>query len=180
MAIDIFILVVLLWASYDGWRDGFIKQLVSAIGFFVGLIVAALCYSAFGKYLTVDGSQVNMLTSVIAFFLLWIVVPIVLGTIAKMLTSFLKGIHLGWLNSLLGVGTSVLKYLILLSCIFNVLTMLQMLPHEKTEDSRLFQPTYHFISFAFEKTQKHVGPVIEQQLDKVKNDTTWINWDSKQ
>ena len=65
--LDIFLLIVLLWAIYDGWHDGFVKQLASAVGFLLGLFVAATFYSTLGEYLTVDGSQTNMMTSVVAF-----------------------------------------------------------------------------------------------------------------
>ena len=81
--LDIFLLIVLLWAIYDGWHDGFVKQLASAVGFLLGLFVAATFYSTLGEYLTVDGSQTNMMTSVVAFFILWIIVPIALGFCGK-------------------------------------------------------------------------------------------------
>ena len=66
--IDIFIIVVLLWALFSGWRSGFVKEVTSLIGALVGLLIAATCYSAFGEYLAVNGSETNMVTSVIAFF----------------------------------------------------------------------------------------------------------------
>ncbi|MBQ1272605.1 MAG: SIS domain-containing protein, partial [Clostridia bacterium] len=45
------------------------------------------CYEQFGEYLKVDGSEVNMFTSIVAFLLLWIVVPIVFGFLANLLTK---------------------------------------------------------------------------------------------
>lgn len=110
--IDIFIIVVLLWALFSGWRSGFVKEVTSLIGALVGLLIAATCYSAFGEYLAVNGSETNMVTSVIAFFLLWIIVPIVLGFAANVLTKSLKGLHLGMPNSILGAVVSALKYII--------------------------------------------------------------------
>ena len=47
--LDIFLLIVLLWAIYDGWHDGFVKQLASAVGFLLGLFVAATFYSTLGE-----------------------------------------------------------------------------------------------------------------------------------
>ena len=49
--VDIFIIVVLVWALFSGWRAGFLKEVTSGIGVLVGLLVAATCYSTFGKYL---------------------------------------------------------------------------------------------------------------------------------
>ena len=76
--IDIFILILLLSAAFSGWRSGFLKEVVSTVGFLVGLFVEATRYKTFGQYLAVNGSEANMLTSIIAFLLLWVIVPIVL------------------------------------------------------------------------------------------------------
>ena len=65
-------------------RSGFDRR------FLVGLFVAATCYKTFGQYLAVNGSEANMLTSIIAFLLLWVIVPIVLGLVANILTKALK------------------------------------------------------------------------------------------
>ena len=57
--IDIFILVVVLWAIFNGWKTGVIKEVTSTIGTLLGLLIAATCYSAFGEYLAVNGSETN-------------------------------------------------------------------------------------------------------------------------
>ena len=64
--------------------------------------MAATCYRTLGEYLTVDGSETNMFTSILAFFLLWVIVPIALGMAANLLTAAIKGMCLGLPNSLLG------------------------------------------------------------------------------
>ena len=42
--VDIFIIVVLVWALFSGWRAGLLKEVTSGIGVLVGLLVAATCY----------------------------------------------------------------------------------------------------------------------------------------
>lgn len=49
--IDAFIIIVFLWSVFNGWRTGFIKEITSTLGILVGLLIAATCYSTFGKYL---------------------------------------------------------------------------------------------------------------------------------
>ena len=44
MFIDLFIVILFVWALFSGWRNGFLKEVVSAGGFIVGLLVAALFY----------------------------------------------------------------------------------------------------------------------------------------
>ena len=76
--IDLFILVLMIWAAFNGWRNGFIKEVVSSVGFLAGLLIAATCYITFVDYLAVTGTESNMFTSVVSFFLLCFVVSIVL------------------------------------------------------------------------------------------------------
>ena len=128
--IDLFILVLMIWAAFNGWRNGFIKEVVSSVGFLAGLLIAATCYSTFGEYLAVTGTESNMFTSVVAFFLLWIVVPIVLGLVANILTKALKGMQLGLPNSILGALVSLVKYVVLISCVLNVMQALHILNEE--------------------------------------------------
>ena len=171
MFIDIFLIVLLLWSVYSGWKQGFLKEVVSAVGFLVGLLIAATCYSQLGDYLTQAGSQLGALTNVVAFLLLWVIVPIVLGFAANIATKALKGLKLGLPNSLLGALVSVVKYVILISCVLNVMSALHILDEEKTRDSRLFEPTKGLLSMIFslgfiQADEPAEGPSV--------GDTIWV------
>ena len=127
MYLDLFLCIVLLWSLYTGWRQGFIKELISAGGFLLGLVIAASCYTYLGDYLIRAHSQLGSMSNVVAFFLLWIISPIFLGFIANMLTKAVKGMKLGLPNSLLGAAVGGLKYIVLLSCVLNVMEALHMM-----------------------------------------------------
>lgn len=170
--IDLFLIVLLVWAAFSGWRSGFLREVTSMVGLLVGLLIAATCYGAFGKYLAVDGSETNMVTSIIAFFLLWIVVPIVLGFFATMLTKVIKGMQLGVPNSILGLVVSVVKYLVLVSCVLNVMDGLGIMNHEKTADSRLYGPVTGALRVFFPADTTAVSP---DGGDAAKGDTVWVN-----
>ena len=116
--IDFIILLLAIWAVYRGWRAGFLKEIISMIGFFVGLFLAAALYSNFGEYLAPKIGASPGVSDVIAFILIWVVVPILLGMVANILTKALKGMKLGLPNSILGAALSTMKYLVLMSCIF--------------------------------------------------------------
>lgn len=173
--LDIFIAIVTLWALFNGWRTGFIKEITSSIGLLVGLLVAATCYSAFGQYLTVSGTESNMVTSVIAFFLLWIIVPIVLGFVANVLTKSLKGLQLGTPNSILGAVVSLLKYLLLLSCVLNVMQSLHILNSDKAESSKLLGPVTGALQLFF----NHDEAPADTTADSTKTDTVWVDMSHK-
>lgn len=183
MFIDIFILVLTVWALVSGWRNGFLKELISSLGFLAGLLVAALFYSTLGEYLSVSGSETNMFTSIVAFFILWIIVPIALGFVANILTKALEGMHLGLPNSLLGAAVSFVKYLVLMSCVFNVMSALHIMDARKADGSRLFHPVEGVLTFLFDKVEE--GAVFggnerdnESLVDTVSEsrpDTVWVD-----
>ena len=172
--IDIFIIVLLLWAAFSGWRAGFLKEVISSIGFLVGLFVAATCYSAFSDTLAVSGTETNIYTNIVAFFLLWIIVPIILGFVANVLTKALKGMKLGMPNSILGALVSLLKYFVLVSCVLNVMGALHIMNEEKAATSHLYKPVTEalqvFLPHSMTESAKQ-----ENAADSTQNDTIWVD-----
>ena len=145
--------------------NGFVKELASTIGFLVGLFVAATCYQTLGEYLTVDGSEVNMFTSIVAFLLLWIIVPIIFGLLATLITKALDLTALGIANRIGGGILSMVKYLVLLSCVLNVMVSLNILNNERTEGSVMLEPVQFITKFALERASDYVPEVIEKAGD---------------
>ena len=138
--LDIFLALVIVWALISGWRNGLIRELLSTAGYLVGLLVASLAYKWLGSYLAVEGSQANMTTSIVAFLLLWVATPIVLGLVANLLTGAVKVLQLGWINSALGSVVSLIKFSILIGCILSVLSALGLLHADRTRGSVLYAP----------------------------------------
>lgn len=138
--LDIFLALVIIWALISGWRNGLIRELLSTAGYLVGLLVASLAYKWLGSYLAVEGSQANMMTSIVAFLLLWVATPIVLGLVANLLTGAVKVLQLGWINSALGSVVSLIKFSILIGCILSVLSALGLLHADRTRGSVLYAP----------------------------------------
>ena len=175
--IDLFILILLVWAAFSGWRSGFFKEVVSTFGFVIGLFVAATCYRSFGEYLAVNGTETNMMTSLIAFFLLWIIIPIVLGLVATMLTKALKGMKLGIPNSMLGAAVSVVKFLILISCVLNVMSFLHIMDEKKVEESHLYEPVSGALRTFFPKDSVRKGI---NYLKEAQSDTLWVKFNKEE
>lgn len=169
--IDLFIIIVAIWAFFSGWRAGFLKEVISSVGVFIGLLVAATCYNVFGEYLSVSGSESNMFTSVVAFLLLWIAVPIALGFVANVLTKAVKGLQFGVPNSILGALVSLVKFFVLLSCVLCVMESLGIMSEEKTAESHLFEPTKAIVgSFFDDDTEQKITPTDES----ANGDTIWV------
>lgn len=178
--LDLFIVVVIFWSLFSGWRSGFIKELASSAGFLVGLFIAATCYSELGEYLAIKGGTGSMMGSIAAFFLLWVVSPILLGLVANIMTRALKGIHLGWINSSLGAAVSLAKYFILLSCVLSAMGAMHILDEDSAQDSYLFKPVTALFSSAADSAfgDDEADEVSSDTLSRyAKGDTIWIERD---
>lgn len=163
--IDFAILLLVIWAAYKGWRQGFLKELASMVGFVVGLFVAAALYSQFGEYLAPHLGAPLTAAKIIAFVVLWIVVPIVLGMVANLLTKALKGMRIGLPNSILGAAVSLLKYLVLMSCVFNVMSALGIVSQEKASASFFYEPIKDSLGNAFKAYGEHRQDADSQDAD---------------
>lgn len=173
--IDFVILLLFIWAVYKGWRQGFLKEIISMVGFVVGLFVAAELYSSFGGFLSPHIGASPTVANILAFLVLWIVVPILLGLLANLLTKALKGMKIGLPNSILGAVVSVLKYLILMSCVFNVMSFLGIVGKDKAEKSYLYEPVKNSLGYAFKAySESH------RQGDAAAEDSVYSNSDSIQ
>ncbi len=108
--LDIVLLLCLVPAVIQGLRKGFISQVVAIISLVLGGWLAYRFSSAvtvwLGQWLEVSAPVLN----VVAFILIFAVVVTVLFLLGKLLEASVKIILLGWLNKLLGLVFSLLKY----------------------------------------------------------------------
>jgi uncharacterized membrane protein required for colicin V production len=173
--IDLAILLLVLWAAFTGWRRGLLKEIVSMCGFFVGLLVAYLLYTQFGDLLAPSisshGGVGRFVGSIVAFIIIWVAVPIVLGVVANVLTRSMKAIHFGKLNSLGGATVSVVKYLILMSFVFSAMNFLGIMSSEKRQASWFYEPVSNLAGQVF--SGKKRPQASEEQQGKT--DTLWVN-----
>ena len=188
--LDLFILVVILWSLYNGWRAGFIREALSTTGLLVGLLGASFVYSTLGDALVIaTGNQVNMVTNIIAFFLLWIIIPLVLGFAATLLTKMLGKLHLGSINSASGAALSFIKYLCLLSCILTAMYSLGILNEERVQKSVCYPPVSGVLSWAVDAVfaesndastdSSHQRTTPSNAKDNNASDTVWVQRNGK-
>ncbi len=178
MYIDLFIIILLLWALFSGWRNGFIKELFNTLGVIAGLVVAAILYYGFPVFLAVSGSQTNMLLSIGMFLILCILLPFFLGFIANRLTSAVKGMYLGIPNSLLGCGISVVKFVLIVSFAFNIMDHLNIMSRKHTETSHLYEPAKSILPFVHERAEEKIKEYQPKDASSA-SDTLWINLGNK-
>ncbi len=112
--LDIVLIVCLVPAIIQGLRKGFIAQAVAIISLILGGWLAYKFSSALtgwlGQWIEYSGPALD----VVSFILIFAVVVTLLFLLGKILEASVKIILLGWLNKLLGLVFSLLKYALII------------------------------------------------------------------
>ena len=151
---DIVFLLVLLMGAWKGWSNGLLKEILGLIGIFVGLYIARLLYEQVGCYIAPHLGTSPTIANIIAFALIWLGVPILLGILGSLLTKFLQLVGLKSINSAGGALVSIVKYGLLLGIICNILSITKIVTDEAQQTSALFTPLRKATSMAFSQIMK--------------------------
>lgn len=101
-------MALLLYGAVMGLKNGFLKELASLAGFFIGLFIACKYHGQIGG-------------GIWAFLALWILTPIALGMAASLVTKLLDWTVVGGLlNRLLGCVFGASKWAMLVICLMVV------------------------------------------------------------
>ncbi len=170
--LDVIVLGVLVAGIVKGWTSGFLRQVASVSGFFVGLLAAFLLYSAVGDWLAPRVGSSVPVGRMLAFVLLWIGVPVALSFLAHLLTRAIQSVNLGGLNRFGGACLCALKYVVFLSCLLNVLAIVRLVPGEMVSGSRLYSPVCAISGKMFEVCMPHVVRVVDGVISPFTDDKT--------
>ena len=104
-ATDIISLSLLLFGAVMGLKNGLIRELASTAGFLVGIYLVWRYHCEFGN-------------SILLCLLVWILVPVVFGLLASLVTKFLDFTIIGGLvNRVLGAVVGTCKWGLLVMCV---------------------------------------------------------------
>ena len=111
LTIDWIMLAILVVGAIRGWQLGCVRQLVSLVAFFVGLIVAKMFYMMLGEAIAPHLGDHTTMANLIAFVLIWVAVPTVLSLVGEVLNTILDRLFvLGTINSMLGALLCFVKF----------------------------------------------------------------------
>ena len=146
---DILTLVALVWAVISGWRSGFVSQLLGLLGIILGIVLSLRYGAAVGAMLGIDARF-----AVVAGFLATFVATLVAATLlARLIAKVLSFIGLGWVNTLLGILLSTVKWLIVLSMLYAAIFALN-------THLNFVEPQYFNESISFDIVQKAAEPLF--------------------
>ncbi len=147
---DILFIVLLAIGAWKGWSNGLLKEVLGLVGVFVGFYVAYLLYEQVGCQLAPRIGTSPTIAGVIAFALIWLGIPIILGLVGTLLTKVMEWIGLESINSLGGSIVSLIKYWLILGAFANVLSITHLVSEETQQQSVLFEPLKQSTSIAFD------------------------------
>lgn len=115
--LDIILLICIVPALVQGFRKGFISQVIAIISLIAGVWLSARFSTAVSAWIAqyIQGSE--QILNIVAFTLIFFVVIAALAAIGKILEGTIKLVMLGWLNRLLGVIFSFLKATLIIGLI---------------------------------------------------------------
>lgn len=148
-----------------GFSKGFIRQLASIVGLIAGLLIARALFASVGKRLAEELGTPLTFAQVVAFILIWLVVPIVFLFLASALTRVIDIVKLGFVNRMLGAGLGALKYMLLVGIAIHFIEFVDskdnLIKSTVKQESVLYYPMEDF-SDIFYPTIKNV---TEQLID---------------
>ena len=159
--IDIVILSVICFGAIMGLFRGFIRQIASIVGFFVGLIAAKSLYVSLAEYIHPYITESLTAAYIISFIAIWMIIPLLFAFFASLLTKGFDAIALGGLNRLLGFLFGGLKFFLLLSLFVGVFEFLD-------SNNKLISETNKSSSVLYYPMNKMTGiflPVAKQAYD---------------
>lgn len=111
--LDVLILLPLLVGLVRGLMRGLISEIIAIVVVILGVLGSRFAAPPFSAWLLKQFAWPEGVCDVVAYVLLFLVIAIILSILARLLTKFLRAIHLGWANRLLGGLFGLCKYGIL-------------------------------------------------------------------
>lgn len=117
--LDVLLVLPLVVGLVRGLMRGFISEIIAILVVILGVIGARIWAPAFSGWLFVQVAWPKEVCDVVAYTLIFLGIAIVLSILAKLLTKFIRSIHLSWINRLLGGVFGIAKYgLLVLIAVF--------------------------------------------------------------
>ncbi len=171
--LDFAIIGIIFIGAILGFTKGFIKQLSSIVGLIAGLLLARALFASVGEKLAIELGTSVSIGQTIAFFLIWLVVPLTISLLASMLSQAVEAIHLGFINRWLGAGLGVIKFALLTSMIVYFIEYIDskdnLIQSTTKSKSLLYYPIKDFSGIFIPKIKSVTKQLIDTDIICYKN-----------
>ena len=158
---DVIVYIALAWAVFNGWRRGFLLQLVSLVALIAGLMLAAKYGAYVGSLMGLDSPT----AAIVGFLVIFLAALVAITIVGHLLRAVLRFSGLGVADVLLGILFSVLKIGLVVGVLFSWLAAINRdytwVEKQTIEQSRWFVPVV--------RVTDTLMPYFEEQLDNIVN-----------
>jgi membrane protein required for colicin V production len=131
--VDPIIAVVLLGFAIRGLMRGFFREVLSLVGIFLGLWIALLQFGPLGEWLQNKLPLTEPLPFHIAFLAIFLTVSSAAGIVGYLLHRAAKGLYMGWLDGIVGLGFGCIKGVVILTVLLFLLAHLPLAASVRTQ-----------------------------------------------
>ncbi len=136
--IDALFIIMMSVAVFKGLRNGLIVAIFSIIGWLVGIYAAIKFSDSVGVWLQshseIDGKWLSML----AFIIIFLIVTLLVGLGARLISKSFDLALMGWLNRIGGIFFYVLLYTLILSVIIYFADKVKLINEDTIASSRVY------------------------------------------
>jgi membrane protein required for colicin V production len=123
-ALDLILILILLWGGIAGYRNGFFREAASLLGLIMGIFLAIIAADIAGRVLTGMVSWNPLPVRIIVFLLTFVLIAMLLRALGDALTRVFKVILLNFFNRLVGFVFGLAKVALLLSLVLFLIRLL--------------------------------------------------------
>jgi len=156
--VDIILGIILLYAIFKGFRNGFFVELASLVSLLLGVYLSIEFSDFTADFIRKSLSFDSEYLEIIAFLVTFVLVVIAVILLAKVFTKIVDFASLGWINRLFGAVFGLLKMIFILSVSIHFFQKINtngiFVSEEKTNQSLLYNPIVEISIFIF--------PIVEQ------------------
>ncbi|MFY9153876.1 MAG: CvpA family protein [Prolixibacteraceae bacterium] len=151
--IDIVLGILLIIAAVQGFRKGFIVELASLAALVLGIWGGIKFSDWTADFITRNTGFDSKYLSIIAFFVTFIAIVVLIHILGKVIDNAVKAVALGFLNRLAGIIFGVLKAAVILSIFLLLFDTIDenvhLLPARQKTESKVYTPLKQLVPTLF-------------------------------
>jgi membrane protein required for colicin V production len=161
--LDIVIIALLIYAVWEGARQGLIRQILGLAALILGIYLAWAKGQAVGEMFGLEGIG----ATIAGFAVVLVVVIVVVGLIGRITRGLFKLVGLGIFDNILGIALSALKMLLVVGIVFLVIESVDKKDNILTPKVKNHSPMYKTVTAVTDFVFPYINLVKESIWDKV-------------
>ena len=171
--VDIVLLVVLLFGAYNGYKKGFLMELIAVFALILG-IVGGFKLIHWGIDL-LDEYITSEILPFLSFFIIFIGIVILVNVLGKLLKEVVHMTPLGSVDSLAGGLIGLVKWAFGISVLIWIFSSFDIhLPTDATGDSTIYPLVVSFAPWTADKVAI-LFPFLDQAFESIKEQLNFVS-----